>query len=70
MLVSLLVLIESQTDIQCNMLHIAVVLTLSFVYVGVHVDTKDEDDLGWTPLHHAVVAKNVSMVQFLLSQRE
>ena len=68
MLVSLLVLIESQTDTQCNMLHIAVVLTLSFVYVGVHVNTRDEDD--WTPLHHAVVAENVSMVQFLLSQRE
>ena len=68
MLVSLLVLIESQTDIQCNMLPIAVVLTLSFVYVGVHVDTRDDYD--WTPLCHAVVAENVSMVQFLLSQRE
>ena len=68
MLVSLLVLIEAQTDIQCNMLHIAVVLTLSFVYVGVHVDTRD--DRGWTPLRYAVEAKNVSMVQFLLSQRE
>ena len=68
MLVSLLVLIESQTDIQCNMLPIAVVLTLSFVYVGAHVDTRD--NRGWTPLRHAVLAENVSMVQFLLSQRE
>ena len=68
MLVSLLVLIEAQTDIQCNMLPIAVVLTLSFVNIGAHVDTKD--DWGWTPLCHAVIAENVSMVQFLLSQRE
>ena len=68
MLVSVLVLIESQTDIQCNMLHIAVVLTLSFVYVGVHVDTRDDHD--WTPLYHAIVANEVAMVQFLLSQSE
>ena len=68
MLVSLLVLIEFQTDIQCDMLPIAVVLTLSFVDIGVHVDTRD--DRGWTPLRHAVMAENVSMVQFLLSQRE
>ena len=68
MLISLLILTESHGDVQCDIMPIAVVQTLSFIDVGVHVDTKD--DLGWTPLHHALVAGKVVMVEFLLSKRE